>query len=102
MLLEVIQPFSSASKVARFTEWDIPRSSAWMISRRAVAGYPSRSCILGRSGGNGGLLGAAALGVCPNTPPLRNVTRRNIESVRFMGRLASTAFLLFSFLGAVQ
>jgi hypothetical protein len=38
MLEEVIQLFSSAADVARFTECDMPKSSAWMMSSRAFAG----------------------------------------------------------------
>src|SRR5438874_7707650 len=49
-LAEVTQPFSKASKVARFTEWAMPKSSAWMMSSLAEAGYPSFSCRVGVAG----------------------------------------------------
>jgi len=32
--------------VARLTEWAIPKSSAWITSRREFAGYPSRSATV--------------------------------------------------------
>src|SRR6476469_4748779 len=50
MLDDVIQPFSSASNVARFTECAMPRSSAWTTSSRVSAGYPSRSWTVRLSG----------------------------------------------------
>src|SRR5438876_9008112 len=46
MLADVIQPCSRASRVARFTEWAIPASSAWITRRRASRGYPSRSWVV--------------------------------------------------------
>src|SRR5436190_23942800 len=49
-LAEVIQPFSKACKVARFTEWAMPKSSAWMMSSLVEAGYPSFSCRVGEAG----------------------------------------------------
>ena len=38
MLAEVIHLFSRASIVARFTECSMPKSSAWMTSKRELAG----------------------------------------------------------------
>src|SRR5207247_2644605 len=46
MLADVIQPCSRASRVARFTEWAIPASSAWITRRRASRGYPSRYWVV--------------------------------------------------------
>src|SRR5438105_12250961 len=50
MLAEVTQPFSKASRVARLTECAMPKSSAWMMSSLAEAGYPSFSCRVGEAG----------------------------------------------------
>ena len=52
MLADVTQPCSRASKVARLTQWAMPRSSAWMISSRALGGMAQRSCtaLRGRDG----------------------------------------------------
>jgi hypothetical protein len=46
MLAEVTHLFFSASAVARFTECDIPKSSAWITSNRELAGYPSLSATV--------------------------------------------------------
>src|SRR5438477_426327 len=44
-LAELTAPSSSAIKVARFTEWHMPRSSAWIISSLEYEEYP-RSCAI--------------------------------------------------------
>src|SRR5688572_23515758 len=46
MLPELMWPASSAAKLAAFTEWATPMSSAWMIRSFALAGWPSRSAIV--------------------------------------------------------
>src|SRR5688572_10938033 len=62
MLAEVTSPRSSASKVARFTECAMPRSSACTTSSRALAGYPSRSWV-DRSCAADGLCGTTSTAV---------------------------------------
>src|SRR5690606_36238910 len=42
----VATPSPSARMIAAFFAWHIPKSSALMISKRASAGYPSRSLAL--------------------------------------------------------
>ena len=45
MLAELTPPLRSASKLAAFSEWATPRSSAWRITILASRGWPSRSAI---------------------------------------------------------
>ena len=44
-LVERAMPSSNVRKMASFTAWHIPKSSALIISRRASAGYPNNSFV---------------------------------------------------------
>src|SRR5689334_12749854 len=46
MLAELITPLSSASRLAAFSEWATPRSSAWRMRSLELAGWPSRSAMV--------------------------------------------------------
>src|SRR6478735_377789 len=46
MLPEFTAPISSASKLAAFSEWATPMSSAWRIRSFASRGWPSRSAAV--------------------------------------------------------